>query len=67
MARTMVRLCCGRVLDKILRLVGRAELPLCPEFLGGAAAPPYQITEEVLGGAAAQPCRIKFYSGSFNG
>jgi len=32
---------------RILRLVGRAELPLCPEFLGGAAAPPYRITEEI--------------------
>ena len=28
--------------DKNLHHRGRAELPLCPEFLGGAAAPPYQ-------------------------
>ena len=27
--------------------VGRAELPLCPEFLGGAAAPPYRSHEDV--------------------
>jgi hypothetical protein len=31
----------GAAHDKNLRLAGRAELPLCPEFLGGAAAPPY--------------------------
>jgi hypothetical protein len=34
------------VQDRILRLPGRAELPLCPEFLGGAAAPPYRRDEE---------------------
>jgi len=28
--------------DKNLHHRGRAELPLCPEFLGGAAAPPYR-------------------------
>jgi len=27
------------VQDRILRVPGKAELPLCPEFLGGAAAP----------------------------
>jgi len=34
------------VQDKNLRLLGRAELLLCPEFLGGAAAPPYRKHEE---------------------
>jgi hypothetical protein len=32
--------------DNILRLPGRAEPPLCPKILGGAAAPPYQGHEE---------------------
>ena len=36
----------ARVQDRILRHPGRAELLLCPEFLGGAAAPPYQGREE---------------------
>ena len=31
-----------RAQDKNLHLPGRAELPLCPEFWGGAAAPPYR-------------------------
>jgi hypothetical protein len=31
-----------RAQDSDLHHRGRAELPLCPEFLGGAAAPPYQ-------------------------
>ena len=35
-----------RAHDRILRHPGRAELLLCPEFLGGAAAPPYQEREE---------------------
>ena len=36
----------GWVQDKTLRLAGRAELPLCPELLGGAAAPPYRRRED---------------------
>jgi hypothetical protein len=32
--------------DKNLHLPGRAELPLCPKFLGGAAAPPYRRRED---------------------
>jgi hypothetical protein len=32
--------------DKNLHLPGRAELLLCPEILGGAAAPPYQGHED---------------------
>jgi len=35
-----------RARDRILRHRGRAELLLCPEFLGGAAAPPCQTREE---------------------
>jgi hypothetical protein len=34
------------VQDKILPHPGGAELPLCPKFLGGAAAPPYHKIEE---------------------
>jgi hypothetical protein len=34
------------VRDKNLHLPGRAELPLCPELLGGAAAPPYRRRED---------------------
>jgi len=34
------------VQDKNLHLPGRAELPLCPELLGGAAAPPYRRHED---------------------
>jgi hypothetical protein len=33
--------------DKNLQWYGRAELPLCPEFLGGAAAPTYQELEDL--------------------
>jgi hypothetical protein len=33
------------VRDKNLHLPGRAELPLCPELLGGAAAPPCRRRE----------------------
>jgi len=32
--------------DRILHLPGRAERPLCPEILGGAAAPPYRGRED---------------------
>jgi len=35
-----------RAQDENLHLPGRAELPLCPEFLGGAAAPPYRRHED---------------------
>ncbi len=32
--------------DKNLNHLGKAELPLCPELLGGAAAPPYRRPED---------------------
>jgi hypothetical protein len=38
------------VQDGIVRLVGRAELPLCPEFLGGSQfgiGTPYRRAEEI--------------------
>jgi len=35
-----------RAPDEHLHLPGRAELPLCPEYLGGAAAPPYRRHED---------------------
>jgi hypothetical protein len=35
-----------RAQNENLHLAGRAELPLCPEFLGGAAAPPYRRRED---------------------
>jgi hypothetical protein len=44
-ARTNVHGIQGPAQDKILRLPGRAELPLCPGLLGGAAAPPSTIRD----------------------
>jgi hypothetical protein len=32
----------SRAHEKIHHVPGRADLPLCHEFLGGAAAPPYR-------------------------
>jgi hypothetical protein len=41
--------------DENLRLPGRADLPLCPEFLGGAAAPPYRRREDFCHAPAWRP------------
>jgi hypothetical protein len=38
----------GMTHDKIIPRLGRAELPLCPKVLGGAAAPPYRRSEELF-------------------
>jgi hypothetical protein len=58
------RLSCGlpafwRADDKNLHLPGRAELPLCPELLGGAAAPPYPRREDFCPAPAFGNNRIK--------
>jgi hypothetical protein len=45
------RPCCvsnTRAHDKILRLPGGAELPLCPEFMGGAAETVSKVFDRIF-------------------